>query len=96
MILAGMSFGMFACSKDYTCSCTTRESRISATLNELTTIQSITVVKNVSRRYVREEMECYSTKQTTVVNDYLVGTDGNGQPMYEDVTITTDKECDIN
>lgn len=93
--LFACSMVLFSCKKDYTCSCTETETQTSANWNEVYTSTSSTTVKGVKKKFVEDELECYSTEYSEVIPDYYVGII-NGVPTFEDVTITVSNDCTIS
>lgn len=87
---------LVSCKKDYTCSCTETVTETSANWNEVYTSTSTTTVKGVKKKFVEDELECYTTEYSEVEPDVYVGLDNNGFPIFEDVTVTYTNDCSIS
>ncbi len=94
--LVACSFVLFSCKKDYTCECTETQSATSASLNEVDISNSSITVTGVTKKFVQDELECYTTESTEIVPDEFVGYDEFFDPIYETVTYTNRNECTIS
>jgi hypothetical protein len=55
-----------------------------------------TMYEDVTKTFVRNKMECYSSNIVEIIPNQLVGYDPvSSQPIYEDVTATTQRTCEI-
>lgn len=74
-----------SCKKDYTCSCTTTYTQVPQGGTPTTTSSTTTTtVKDVKKKYVTDEMECYSDEYTYT---YDIGTP---------VSVTVKSTCTIS
>ena len=90
------SLVFFACRKDRTCQCTETE-RVQATSFDSLTVHTWTTdFQDVTRAFVREKMACYSSKTVKILPNQFVGYDPvTSQPVYEDITRTNERTCEI-
>jgi hypothetical protein len=65
-------------------------------LNEVDVSNSSITVTGVTKKFVQDELECYTTESSEVVPDEFVGYDEFFQPIYETVTYTNRNECTIS
>ena len=93
--IVAFSFVLFSCKKDYTCECTETQTATSASLNEIDVTTSTVTVNGVTKKFVQDELECYTTESSEIVPNEFVGYDQFFQPIYETVTYTNRNECTI-
>lgn len=90
------SLALFACRKDRTCQCTEIERIQSASLDSLSTNSWTTDFQDVTKAFVLDKMTCYSSKTIKILPNQVVGYDPiTTQPIYEDVTLTNERTCEM-
>jgi len=68
----------------------------SATLDSVSTNTWTTDFQDVTRAFVREKMACYSSKTVKTLPNQVVGYDPViSQPIYEDITLTNERSCEM-
>lgn len=86
-VLIPLSLGLLvfaSCKKDYTCECTHTRTETYQGTSEVTTGTSVTTYKNVTKKAVQDELDCYSNG-----NKYSYGS------TDDLTTVDNQSECEI-